>query len=242
MYDEVRNVFRSPKKALLSSDQNGLASIDASYSPLWPHLKKSLGLLADGIECQCSVCSRAIDDPRTVLTCLAQTCTMISHLTCLSDLFLEDKAGNSPVLPISGDCPCCKTRLPWIDLVKEASLRIRGPQTIDQLKRRLRRQNRKTFRFDEMDTSEPSSEKSDQDDATESDASGYHLEDHLNTDDEVANPFGESAWNDWHYIADEDDVLSNTDGEIVRALPISRSLKEARSKPSIPMVIEDSEE
>ncbi|KAI8330590.1 hypothetical protein BC941DRAFT_167948 [Chlamydoabsidia padenii] len=49
------------------------------------------------------------------------TCTMISHLTCLANVFLAD---TPYLIPIEHSCPDCSTRLVWGDLILDLRLRI----------------------------------------------------------------------------------------------------------------------
>ena len=239
--DDLRTVSGSPQATLFPAGQDGLESIDASYSPLWPHLEKRNGLLPDNAKCQCFVCNGVIDNQRTALTCPARDCKMISHLTCLSKLFLKKGGVDSSILPISGDCPCCKTRLYWVDLVKELSLRLRGLLTVYKLEKRAKRQQLEVLESADVDTSDTASETTNHDDATDSDAASPSLEDPVLTIDEDTDPFGKSAWNDWRHIAGEDDATSNVVDRHDCAVSALRPLTAVSSKPDLPMVIEDSE-
>ena len=229
--------------SLLLAGQREFEAIDASYSSLLPWLEKSQQLLANAVKCRCTICNGTIDNQGMALTCSTQQCTMISHMTCLSQLFLKE---DSLVLPISGDCPRCKTRLEWIDLVKELTLRTRGPLTVEKLKRRAKRQRLKGLGSEAANASDMASESSEQEDATDidntdSDPSSTGPADHVSSLDDVVDPFGEDAWNDWRHIAGEDDAMSNIEGAHGTALSLLRLSLGTQSKSSLPMVIEDSE-
>lgn len=63
----------------------------------------------------CGLCMKVIENPDIKLTCLNQKCDLVSHLKCLSELFLE----SGEYVPIEGDCPFCCQRLLWGDLIRK---------------------------------------------------------------------------------------------------------------------------
>ena len=237
LHDPLRN-------SSLLAGQDAMLTIDASYSSLLPHLEKSQRTLANVIECKCSICDGTIGNQGMALTCSTENCRMISHMTCLSRSFLDYSEGDSSILPMFGDCPCCKARLQWVDLVKELSLRIRGPLTIEKLKRRVKRQKLKVLGSEASTALDTASETSEQEDATDLDApdSGslsMDQEDHLSSDRDVMDPFGEDAWNGWQHIVGEDDAISNAGDANDSALSPLRLSNPTQPKLKLP--IEDSE-
>jgi structure-specific endonuclease subunit SLX1 len=71
---------------------------------------------------QCCICSHVISsvdlmlDRLNYLKCI--NCKVIFHSKCLSSRFLDEKADhNDQLLPIDGDCPQCKRRVMWGELV-----------------------------------------------------------------------------------------------------------------------------
>jgi len=54
---------------------------------------------------------------KNAISCLAKNCFMISHITCLAELFLE-KSPND-LIPTSNEYPECGTVLRWGDLIKK---------------------------------------------------------------------------------------------------------------------------
>lgn len=85
--------------------------------------------------CACSVCGEEIEIEATHdwLSCSSKTCPMISHIICLSRLFLESEGlpGNN-LIPLHGDCPCCKTTLKWGKLINALKLRNKSPPETKQ--------------------------------------------------------------------------------------------------------------
>lgn len=63
----------------------------------------------------CLLCSKSIQSSQSKLTCLNSNCDLITHITCLADLFLSP----GDYLPIEGDCPFCGMNLKWGDLIQK---------------------------------------------------------------------------------------------------------------------------
>lgn len=49
------------------------------------------------------------------------------------------KEAGEDIIPITGVCPRCKGEVVWGDLMKEMSLRIRGPKEIEKLLKKPRK-------------------------------------------------------------------------------------------------------
>lgn len=50
------------------------------------------------------------------LSCINRSCNMKAHSVCLAKEFL--KSDTESILPIEGDCPGCRKRLLWGDLIR----------------------------------------------------------------------------------------------------------------------------
>lgn len=79
------------------------------------NLKKPTDKDINTTNAECLLCSRYIINATSKLTCLNPTCELISHVTCLADLFLTP----GEYLPIEGNCPFCATNLKWGDLIRK---------------------------------------------------------------------------------------------------------------------------
>ncbi|XP_075984184.1 structure-specific endonuclease subunit SLX1 [Anticarsia gemmatalis] len=64
---------------------------------------------------ECLLCSNYITDGQAKLTCLNSNCQLISHITCLADIFLT----SGEYVPIEGTCPFCNTKIKWGDLIRK---------------------------------------------------------------------------------------------------------------------------
>jgi structure-specific endonuclease subunit SLX1 len=113
--------------------KGGVNGIDPTYAPLRLVLEKSQFLLEDDEDLVCSICKQDLKSTHDLVTlCPQATCQSFHHMTCLSSHFLEDD-GTSSMIPVGGQCPGCKARLSWADLMKEMSLRIRGAGEVSKI-------------------------------------------------------------------------------------------------------------
>lgn len=114
-----------------SIGNNGVASLDIGYGKLKSHVEKGLILSKDEQQ-TCVVCSEQLLDPAsTALICPGTGCTAISHMTCLAKQFGTGTA--ELLVPVSGNCPSCQTKIQWVDMVKDLTLRARGGKEIELL-------------------------------------------------------------------------------------------------------------
>ncbi|KAI9778108.1 MAG: Slx4p interacting protein [Peltula sp. TS41687] len=122
-------------------EPRGIERIEVGYKGLKRRLQKSRDLLQDTTYLTCAVCRQRLKRRETSLlaTCTSDTCNAVSHLTCLSQHFLDDPATSSPdneeeaVLPTEGPCPDCSQSTRWIDVVKELTLRVRSEKEVEKL-------------------------------------------------------------------------------------------------------------
>ncbi|XP_047999490.1 structure-specific endonuclease subunit SLX1 homolog [Leguminivora glycinivorella] len=75
---------------------------------------------------ECLLCSGYITSANSKLSCLNPHCDLVSHITCLAQLFLEP----TEFVPIQGQCPFCSTMLKWGDLIRK--MRGCGQDTLSQ--------------------------------------------------------------------------------------------------------------
>jgi structure-specific endonuclease subunit SLX1 len=112
-----------------------LAAFDVSYMAMKGHLAKSKLLLADeNHTITCAVCHRSVDIQNRrqyALVCPHKGCTAVSHLSCLSGIFLEEEASHEQIVPLQGSCPSCQLSTPWSEMIKELSLRTTAASLVD---------------------------------------------------------------------------------------------------------------
>lgn len=119
----------------------GIERIEVGYTGLRRYLRKSRDLLRDTKYSTCAVCRQRLKNRETSLlvTCTFDTCNAISHLTCLSQHFLDNATASGSeenqeaILPTEGLCPECIQPTRWIDVVKELTLRLRGEKEVEKL-------------------------------------------------------------------------------------------------------------
>lgn len=113
---------------------SGVQVLDISYEPLKAHLQKSIALSQYDHNLSCAVCNAAIDSKKLqAVVCPTADCHMVAHTTCLSRTFLAAESKPDTIVPASGSCPACRSKLSWSTLVKELSLRLRGAAEVKKL-------------------------------------------------------------------------------------------------------------
>jgi len=109
--------------------------LDIGYSSIRGYLEKSLFLLDDDdARIDCGVCNgRLCLEDELVVVCSEESCLCASHILCLASRFLKDEGTNTKIIPTSGTCPSCRSRLEWSTLMREISLRTRGQKEVEKL-------------------------------------------------------------------------------------------------------------
>ena len=136
----------SPTDEQVYKIPSALCDIDPTYAGCKNHLHKSRELIESTSRLTCKICMSIIHHSEDLfLVCPLQGCPTVSHLGCLSRVFLEEEDNREAFIPTGGTCPGCHTVLPWITLVKELSLRKRGQDEIELLfeQKRERRKKKK---------------------------------------------------------------------------------------------------
>ena len=214
---------------------NGIEAIDATYAPVKDHLDISLFLLAPGEVVQCSVCNQRVSiSEQVAVVCPEKNCHSAAHMTCVSQNFLAEE-GSSELVPVTGKCPKCRKSLRWADLVKEATLRLRGEKEISRLMRKSRRRKGKAVQLVAGACSE----------AEEEDSDDADLDGGLRAEDVADEPLRHEAENEFSWDDDDDDAAS----VISKASTSSRLSKPSESPrkppfkfpPTLDIVIEDSD-
>lgn len=126
--------FTSEHESQKTENTRQLETFDLAYSSLRDHLRKSLQVLKSDRAVECAICNAHVSsEAQQLLTCAANDCTMVAHLTCLAAHFLQVESQQHLMLPVDGNCPKCSSRLLWSALVRELSLRIRAPDKVKKL-------------------------------------------------------------------------------------------------------------
>lgn len=211
----------------------GIHTIDPTYQHVKATLERSQKLLA-APQNFCNICRSDLDPKKEMaLVCLNDKCNTVFHVACLSNNFLNKNATNA-IVPTNGDCPSCKTRTNWTDLVKDLSLRIRGEKEVAALFKepKRRKKNSKEDTSNVAAADEEEMEHADQDDvlAEESD-------DEVDIDDVLLQADYEDVEELQATPADDDrKVVDEFDDQATTGAALATTPMEARK-----IVIEDSD-
>ncbi|KAI9850965.1 MAG: Slx4p interacting protein [Thelocarpon superellum] len=114
--------------------QGGIHGLDVGYRGLTAHVEKSKTLLESATPPACALCHTTLRrDEDLTGVCPHDKCHTVTHLTCLSHLFLASASEQDMVVPVRGNCPGCGRSTRWADVVKESSLRLRGSSEVEKL-------------------------------------------------------------------------------------------------------------
>lgn len=134
--------FRAEGASVLDSNlpANDMTHIDATYSGIQEHLEKSTSLLSNNARrLGCEVCKEQLSPQSDIIVvCSQRRCHAVSHVKCLSQLFLSEER-SSDLVPTLGECPGCKREVTWVALMKELSMRLHGAKTMTKFLKRQRK-------------------------------------------------------------------------------------------------------
>ncbi|MCJ1250914.1 Slx4p interacting protein [Trapelia coarctata] len=191
----------------LTIEGSGVQNLPVNYLPLKSHLQKSLSILAEGKILNCSICRGNIDaSAASTVICPGERCSAASHVKCLASKFIKDE-GLGNVIPTAGHCPNCNATLQWIDLVRETSLRMRGPKEIAKLMKAPRKRRVKDAPVSLSDSVSEEARFADIDEFDEEDTDD---EGDIDIADVVDEPLVEEGRYRMGSDEDEDDMMSVT--------------------------------
>ncbi|RYP77423.1 hypothetical protein DL771_001218 [Monosporascus sp. 5C6A] len=117
----------------------GIHALPLDYAPMKDYVAKARSIFEFEREGACVVCGEDLPPGQGLYAVCSNTgCEGVGHISCWSRHMLGEK-NNDHVLPITGQCPKCKRNLVWGDMMKELTLRIRGPKEVDRLLKKPRR-------------------------------------------------------------------------------------------------------
>ncbi|KAI1805963.1 hypothetical protein F4811DRAFT_195394 [Daldinia bambusicola] len=117
----------------------GIHALPLDYTPLKSYVTKTKSIYDFEREGNCIICQEHLDPGKGLYaTCSNIDCEGTGHLTCWSKHMLGKEASEN-IIPISGHCPKCRGEVVWGDLMKEMSLRLRGPKEVEKLLKKPRR-------------------------------------------------------------------------------------------------------
>lgn len=123
-------------------DPNAPRGIDAlplDYSPLKDYVEKAQNVVTFEREGACVHCDEELESAKGLHPmCPNEGCEAMGHLDCWSQHALAG-ANEGIVIPDACTCPSCGGDIRWGDMIKELSLRIRGPKEVEKLLKKKRR-------------------------------------------------------------------------------------------------------
>ncbi|KAI1505762.1 hypothetical protein F5X99DRAFT_217108 [Biscogniauxia marginata] len=124
-----------------SSEPWGIHALPLDHTPIKDYVAKTQSLYAFEREGNCVVCGEHLQPGKGLYaTCPNTGCEGTGHISCWSRHLLGHN-NTQDIIPVAGHCPKCKGEVLWGDMMKEVSLRVRGPEEVEKLlaKRRKRR-------------------------------------------------------------------------------------------------------
>jgi structure-specific endonuclease subunit SLX1 len=216
--------FRAPSiDKPQKSAYHGIASMPVTYAPHKSYVEKAKLIIDFEQEGKCGVCDEELDHGEGIYTvCPNPACNSVSHLSCLSKTFLDEESteeqgwesggddGLEELIPISGTCKDCGQTVKWLDVVKEVTLRTRGPKEIEKLLKNPRRNaEMKRRRNEDAKTTAEESEVEESDDLADDDNEEDGKEDLDIIKDDTRSLVHADNDDQWCTIDDSDDDMSS---------------------------------
>lgn len=210
----------------------GIAALDVAYTDIKHQVEKGKEIVEFEREGACAICHSDLEHDEGIYTiCPNPGCESVTHMTCLSRHFLKDD--EEALVPIIGECPSCKAEVRWADVVKEASLRLRGQKEVEKLLKVKRARKGKEGTASQVIV-DSDIETDVDDELDESDL------DEINQLKEL-NPTGsrQDLGDSWHTLGNTDD--SDTGSITSSGSHRKKATSRKASKPSVVTVIQDSD-
>ncbi|KAJ5165533.1 Zinc finger FYVE/PHD-type [Penicillium coprophilum] len=139
-------------------------NLSIDYTRIEDYLEKSMFMLEDPEDLQCTVCKTSISpDQEQIVVCPHPNCRGTSHLLCLSTKFLDATHKPDLLMPTQGICPSCGNTVQWVTMMRELNLRNRGEKEARTILKKKEKRARKesavveTFSGPRSSTIEPRS-------------------------------------------------------------------------------------
>ncbi|RYP76212.1 hypothetical protein DL769_003683 [Monosporascus sp. CRB-8-3] len=117
----------------------GIHALPLDYTPMKDYVAKTRSIFEFEREGACVVCGEDLPPGQGLYAVCSNTgCEGVGHISCWSRHMLGE-GNNDHVLPITGRCPRCKGDAVWGDMMRELTLRIRGPKEVERLLKKPRR-------------------------------------------------------------------------------------------------------
>ncbi|KAJ5836997.1 Zinc finger FYVE/PHD-type [Penicillium robsamsonii] len=119
-------------------------NLSIDYTRIEDHLEKSMFMLEDPEDLQCTACKASISpDQEQIVVCPHPNCHGTSHLLCLSTKFLDVTNEPDLLVPTQGTCPSCGNTIEWVTMMRELSFRNRAEKEARAILRKKGKRARK---------------------------------------------------------------------------------------------------
>ncbi|CAG7963237.1 unnamed protein product [Penicillium nalgiovense] len=119
-------------------------NLSVDYTRFEDHLEKSMFMLDDPDDLQCTVCKESISpNEEQIVVCPHPNCRGTSHLLCLSTTLLDATNELDLLVPTQGTCPSCGNTVQWVTMMRELSLRNRAEKEARTILRKKEKRVRK---------------------------------------------------------------------------------------------------
>ncbi|PLB51899.1 hypothetical protein P170DRAFT_471824 [Aspergillus steynii IBT 23096] len=93
----------------------------------------------------CKICELSVvPDTEMVVVCSETKCDCVTHLTCLSNQFLDSANDPDLLVPRSGPCPACYKTVQWPLMMQELTLRKRGGNQWQKILPKKKKETKRT--------------------------------------------------------------------------------------------------
>ncbi|KAF7940586.1 uncharacterized protein EAE98_000713 [Botrytis deweyae] len=221
----------------------GIEALKVAYEDTKSHLEKGERVFRSVMKESCDICDQDLQHNSGLYTiCPNIDCNSITHMTCLSQHFLQgekDEQSSEQLVPVKGMCPGCQTEIRWNDVVKELSLRTRGQKVVEKLLKPKRARKGKGPATSQAIVEAEGDEGEEEDEQEQEQEE--ESEDYFDADEFLAQDVEreENAFMDY-LDPDDSDAVSNISMESSKSLKRKKTIGPI-TKPKLITVIEDSD-
>ncbi|KAF7563180.1 hypothetical protein G7046_g992 [Stylonectria norvegica] len=121
----------------------GIHALALDYSPMKEVVEKAHNIVSFEREGKCVHCDEELDSGHGLHPiCPNEGCEAMGHLKCWSQHALRG-TDEAVMIPAACTCPSCHGEVRWGDMMKELSLRIRGPKEVEKLLKKRKKRIKK---------------------------------------------------------------------------------------------------
>ncbi|KAF4970419.1 hypothetical protein FZEAL_10043 [Fusarium zealandicum] len=129
--------FGPPKES--PSEPWGINALPLDYTPMKGYVEKVHNVVSFEREGKCVHCHEELETRKGLQPmCPNDGCEAMGHLDCWSKHALRGE-DDGTLIPRSCTCPSCGGAIQWGDMMKELTLRVRGPKEVEKLLKKKRR-------------------------------------------------------------------------------------------------------